>query len=207
MITTAIWMLGISSSVAIAVIAAATQSYYPHMAISALVSILIALAAFRELRQPQPGDVTGRPDMPLRHIGLICAWGSLTIVATYAFDILSWSGWWRAFLFLLAVAGASLSLSTAMRKAREEGQADQGLLRLTQSFAIVLILAMFAAVADMSLGGHVSNSGAASELSRGHQDWAARNVFFFGAFAIAFLSGAAFKETIRMLNPSQTVTQ
>ncbi|MEZ5854293.1 MAG: hypothetical protein R3D67_05900 [Hyphomicrobiaceae bacterium] len=115
-----IWVLGIGVSVASLVMTAALKQYYLHMAVAALISVLVALASFAETRKTADGDLAraSAASTSLRHMGLVFTWGALAMLVTYEFDILSGREWWHFFIGLFLAAGFSLFLAATLQKDR-----------------------------------------------------------------------------------------
>ncbi len=192
-----IWMLGIGVSVSALVVMAAMKQYYLHMAVAALVSILVALASFREVRSAEALGSVGEQGIgiALRHMGLVWTWGALALFVTYAFDILSWREWWQFFIGFFLLAGLSLFLSATLRKDAVSGVADPMLLKVARGYSIFILVAMFITMAGLLLDGKMWRFTTVAGLRRGSQDWAANNIFFFGAMALAAISVSAIKLT------------
>ena len=186
-----IWMLGIGASVAMLVIAAAVQNFYVHLAIAALVSILVALAAFSESRE---GLTDGKANMGLqastnlRHMGLVWTWGALTTFLTYGFNILQWREWWHFFIGLLVLAGLSLFLSATLRKDAEEKSTDLTMFKIARGYAAVVFAAMIVTMVGLVQQGKMGRFFTDAGQRLGTQDWAANNIYFFGALALAALA-------------------
>jgi hypothetical protein len=193
------WSLGIGASVAGLVVVAAlklqnTDLAYVHMAIAAAVGVCIALAAVRELRQP---GVAASPEVlasvGTRHLGLVWTWGALALIVTYVF-VLQWREWWHFSLVFVALAGACLFLSVALRKDAESGTDDDTMLKLARIWLRVHFGAAIITVIGLIIDGKMVRF-----LVPRHQDWAAQNVFFFGAIAL----GAISWHTLRAMKVAQ----
>ncbi len=186
-----IWMLGIGVSVAALVIAAALKQYYLHMVIAAIVSILVALTAFSETREGTSGkgsDMGHLASTNLRHMGLVWAWGALTIFVTYAFGILSWREWLHFFIALLVLAGLSLFLSATLRKDAEAHTDDKTMFTVARGYAIFVFTAMLITMTGLVIDGKLWRFTTEAGQRANSQDWAANNIFFFGALALAAIS-------------------
>ncbi|MGE0699521.1 MAG: hypothetical protein AB7O57_10530 [Hyphomicrobiaceae bacterium] len=193
-----IWVLGIGISVAALVITAAMKQYLVHMGIAAMISILFALASFRDEREPAAGgSVEHDLDGPLRHMGLVWAWGALALLVTYAFDILAWREWWQFFIAFFVLAGLSLFLSATLRKDAESGTGDEMLIKVARGFSIFVLVAMAVTMIGLLIDGKMWRFTTIAGNRRGSQDWAANNVFFFGAMALAAISWNAVRRTRR----------
>lgn len=187
------WSLGIGASVAALVVVAAlklqnTNLAYVHMAIAAAVGIGIALAARLELRAP---EAAANPELlastGIRHLGLIWTWGALALIVTYAF-VLQWREWWHFSLVFIALAGASLFLAATLRKDAERGTDDDTMLKLARIWLRVHLGAAILTVIGLIVDGKMVRF-----LVPRHQDWAAQNIFFFGAIALGIISWYALR--------------
>jgi hypothetical protein len=192
-----IWMLGIGVSVSALVVMAAMKQFYLHMALAALVSILVALASFREVRSADAMGAEGEQGIgiALRHMGLVWTWGALALFVTYAFDILNWREWWQFFIAFFLLAGLSLFLSATLRKDAASGVTDPMLIKVARGYSIFILVAMFITMAGLLLDGKMWRFTTIAGMRRGSQDWAANNIFFFGAMALAAISVNAIKLT------------
>jgi len=194
-----IWMLGIGGSVAGLVVAAATKQFYVHMALAAIVSILIALASFAETRavEASPERRESGIGVSLRHMGLVWTWGALGLIATYATDVLSWREWWQFFIAFFLLGGLSLFLSATLRKDAASGVSDPMLIKVARGFAIFILVAMIITMVGLLVDGKMWRFTTVAGLRRGSQDWGANNFFFFGAMALAAISANIVKLTGR----------
>lgn len=190
MSTMIIWMLGIGFSVAALVLSAALKLYYIHMCIAALISILVALASFNEVRSETAAgsDVSITISTCLRHMGLVWVWGALALLVTYAFDALEWREWWHFFMGFFIMSGLSLFLAATLKKDNQRGAIDPTMIDLARAFAIVMFFAMVATMIGLVIDGKMWRFTTVAGLRRGSQDWAANNIFFFGAMALASIS-------------------
>ncbi|MDX2158602.1 MAG: hypothetical protein SFW09_19045 [Hyphomicrobiaceae bacterium] len=184
-----IWMLGIGISVAALVLTAAMKQFYVHMAIAALISILVALASFAEARKEttRTGSVGVVTGTLLRHMGLVWTWGALSLLVTYAFDILSWREWWQFFIAFFALAGLALFLSATLQKDAANGTSDPAMVNIARGVALFILFAMVVTMVGLLADGKMWRFVKYADR-RGSQDWAANNIFFFGAMALAAIS-------------------
>lgn len=194
-----IWMLGIGVSVAALVVTAAQKMFFVHMAVAALISILVALVSFSEARTPDAAAGESGIDISLKHMGLVWSWGALALLVTYATDILSWREWWQFFIAFAVLAGLSLFLSATLRKDAQSGGRDEMLIKVARGFSIFIMVAMLITMAGLLLDGKMWRFSTVAGMRRGSQDWAANNIFFFGALALAAISWNAIKMTGRQL--------
>jgi hypothetical protein len=185
-----IWTLGIGLSAAALVLTAAMKQFYLHMALAAIISVLIALASYTEARAagaPSAGNEQAI-SISLRHMGLVWTWGALGLFVTYAFNILNWREWWQFFIAFSLLAGLSLFLSATLRKDTESGVVDPVLTKVARGFALFILVAMIITMVGLLIDGKMWRFTTIAGLRRGSQDWAANNIFFFGALALAAIS-------------------
>ena len=183
-----IWMLGIGVSIAMLVLTAAKKLFYAHLLIAALVAILVALTAFVESRASvtEGRASTGRQaSANMRYIGLIWTWGALATVVTYSFGILQWNEWWHFFLAMLAFAGLSLFLSATLQKDAEANTDDDTMFKIARGYATVLAVAMPIVMIGLLQQGKMWRFFTEAGQRAGSEDWAASNIYFFGALALA----------------------
>jgi hypothetical protein len=193
MLSIILWGLGIGASVTALVITAALKPdnigmAYAHMAIAAGASIAMALIAIGRLRSEAAERKTHRAlkaSVSLHYMGLVWGWAMLALFATYAF-VLQWREWWHFVLAFTLLAGVCLWLAVALRKDARSNAEDDTLLTLAR---IVTIIHLGAGVITML--GLIIDGKMVRFLVPRHQDWAAQNIFFFGAFALAAISWSA----------------
>jgi hypothetical protein len=184
-----LWMMGIAISVCLLVISAAIGAQVPivgnaHLIIAGLVATVMALLAIGEARKLIQ---VGASDMMVTgslmgFMGLIWAWATLAISITYGTGILEWSAWWQYFAGSMVLAGLFLFSSRLLCDASHQGR-DQTKLRIT-------LLATVTAIAFCGL----NQLDMVSAIEIG--PWAADNVFFFGAFALAAISSYLLKASV-----------
>ncbi len=185
-----IWVLGIGISVATLVVTAAVKQYYLHMAVAALISLMVALASFAETRSAGDDDLSRATaaSTSLRHMGLVWTWGALALLVTYAFDILSWREWWHFFIGMFVMAGFSLFLAATLQKDADQGEGDPTMFNVTRGLALVLLFGMVITMVGLLVDGKMWRFTTVAGVRRGSQDWAANHIFFFGAMALAAIS-------------------
>jgi hypothetical protein len=187
-----LWTLGIGISIAALVVTAALKPQslhmaYLHMAAAAVVTIGIALTARRELRQDR--ERQQRPELlastGLRYLGLVWAWGGLALLTTYGF-VLQWREWWHFVIACAVLAAVCLVVAAALTKDADAGRDDATMLTLARILTRVHLAAMVITVIGLIVDGKMVRF-----LVPRHQDWAAQNIFFFGAVAMAAISWIA----------------
>lgn len=186
-----IWMLGIGVSIAVLVLAAAFKSFYVHLMVAATVAIAVALAAFAET---QGDKETGRSSLGielssiLRHMGMVWTWGALCTIITYGIGILEWREWWHFFLASVAMAGLSLFLSATLRSDNDAKTEDATMLKIARGYVIATLVAMPITMIGLLQQGKLGRFFIEAGHRPGSQDWAATNVYFFGALALTALA-------------------
>lgn len=206
------WMLGIAVSTVLLVLTAAKKLYWAHMAITALVSIVVAVLAFQEMRAAtaRPGDTSHRSGTLIRHIALVFCWGAIALAVTYGAGVLTWREWWHYMLAFLVLAGVCLFVSMALLKDGDAGRDDATMLGVARILSLVLLVAMPIVMVGLlvhdgrsfKLGGKMLNFYTEAGQRTNWQDWSANNVFFFGAFAAAALAWNAF-DLLRAPSPAK----
>lgn len=189
-----IWMLGLGASIAALIVTAAMKLYYVHMVVAALVSILVALAAFQEARSV--ADAPQRRAMlastGFHYVGFIWSWGALALVATYLF-ILQWREWWQFTIAFMVLAGLCLFISSALRHDGEAEASDTTMLKIGYGLSIFFMVAGVIVMIGLLVDGKMWRFTTTAGQRPGSQDWAANNIFFFGALAVAAVSWSVFQ--------------
>ncbi len=191
--------LGIGVSVVLLVVTAQMRQSdvamaYVHMAVAAAAAFGLAVAGVREnLALRRSGAVKSAvASSTARQMGLIWLWGALALAAIYATGVLVWKEWWQFFLASAVAAGLCLYFSATLEKDARAGREDQTMLRLGRYLAIVQLAGMVIAVLGLLIDGKMSRF-----LTPRYTDWAANNVFFFGALAVGVISANALRQTRR----------
>jgi hypothetical protein len=118
-----------------------------------------------------------------RFAWLVWAWGGLGILLTYTL-VLSravWPEWWH---FVLAFGFAALIshfYADMLDRDTEAGRSDPALLKIGRALLIAQLAGVIVGVISMLADGKFPRAPS-------HADWAACNIFFFGALAIAVIS-------------------
>ena len=186
-----IWVLGIGVSTALLLLIAAKLNFWAHMTIAALVAILVALSAFVESRATLHGgkaDIGRQASSNLRHMGLVWTWAALATVVTYSFNILQWREWWHFFLAMLAFAGLSLFLSATLQKDADAKTEDDTMFKIARGYAIATLVAAPLVMLGLLQQGKMWRFFTEAGQRPGSQDWAASNIYFFGALALAAIA-------------------
>jgi hypothetical protein len=167
------------------VIAAALAGPNLQMLAAAAIAAAIAFAAVREnarlLAAGAPENKTA--SSTARFAWLVWAWGALGIFLTYTVALKGavWPEWWH-FVLAFAFAGTiSQVYANMLDRDAQSGRSDQALLKIGRALLIAQIAGVALGVISMLADGKFPRDAS-------HSDWAACNIFFFGALAIAIIS-------------------
>lgn len=182
-----IWFVLITLSLSGMILAAGAGMPMLHMILCGIVSVGIALVAIYEnvaLRKAgaSKNEIAASTS---RSMGFVYGWGALGIAITYLF-ILQWHEWWH---FMAAFAFAAvLCLVYANILAGDEaaGREDSNVLQIGRTLTWVQFIGMLIAMIGMIVDGKLTRY-----LNPKHADWAAQNIFFFGALGLTLISAYA----------------
>ena len=184
------WVLVMGTSVAVLVLAAAGRAInpsfgYAHLALAAGSVAILALFLIREIRgtieRGSSRNLVGAAKV--RAMGTIWIWGAICLFATYATGVLFWSDWWLFTLPFVIIGLVCMFISILLKRRDEQGKSDEKLLRVLSVLAKVQIAAMLGAMLWLLVNGKMMRF-----LDSRTADWAAYNIFFFGAAVLGFLS-------------------
>lgn len=178
-----IWMFILTVSVCAIIFSAALGDPNIHMAMTGLVSLGMALLAIREnmTLRAQGASRNEVSASTARYMGLVWLWGALALFVTYMF-ILQWVEWWQFFLGFAAAGVLCLLLATAIARDEESGRKDETILMMARYLAIGQLIGMLITMAGLTIDPDKRF------LNTSFPDWAANNVFFFGAIALAAIT-------------------
>lgn len=170
-------------------IALAAKSNIPlvYFVTSSIFCLIAGIIGARDLAKLQasdssPSTVSGSS---AQHFGLIWAWGALTLFITYSFFIPPWREWGIFSASFALLAGISFAFSAIMKIDSQKGVQDKTLLKLGRLLTWIQLVGSIAAMAGLSIDPQKFF------FNIDKRDWAANNIFFFGAFGLAILSSAA----------------
>ena len=179
----ALWMIALTVSICMIVVSAALGEPTLLMFMTGLVSMGIALLSVRENANLTAAGVSRSAvaASTARNMGLVWLWGAIGILMVYLF-ILHWREWWLIFLGMVFVGVLSLFFAATLRRDAEAGREDETILRLGRYLTIAQLIGMIVTVAGILLdpGKHL--------ITTERSDWAANNIFVFGALALAAIS-------------------
>lgn len=183
-----IWMLSFTIGTCVTVISAATQNPQLHMGVTAVVTLAIAIVAVQAHRRLM---ANGAPRSALaaatsRFIGLVWIWAACALLVTYEF-ILTWRESWTFVIGLIVIGGLCLALAQIFDRDAQSGREDETMLGLGRTLNLLQMVGMLIAVIGLVADGKFA-FGSHSVL---RPDWAANNIFFFGALAVALVGAHA----------------
>ena len=178
------WMINLTLSLCAIILAAGANSPTMHMAASGAVSLVFALLAVREHAALEAANATKSTvgASTARYSGLIWAWGALGILVTYDFIFdQRWPEWIQFFLGFIFAAAGCLFFANMLTRDSASGKDDASVISIGRMLVIFQFVGMMVAAISMLIDG---------KFPRGiaHPDWAACNIFFFGALSIAAIS-------------------
>lgn len=187
------WSLSMITSVVVLILSAAMRDggvhmAYAHMAISAAVSISFALIYVRETEAMRMAgakqseiDASGA-----RFSCIVWAWAALALASTYGTGILVWHEWLTFVIACVVAAGISMAVGDMLRKDAAKGSDDQTMVRIGRYLTLIQFVVALLIMVGLVLDGKMTRY-----LTPRYADWAANNIFFFGALALAAISGYA----------------
>jgi hypothetical protein len=184
-----VWMSTLTVSIALLVLSAAKGAFYLHMAMSAVISLFVALAAIQESRSMR---AAGESDAAIassnaRYMGLVWTWGAVTLFATYNF-VLSWREWVPFFMAFVTAAGLCLFFAATVRKDDTQGQSEPAMKMIGRYLTIAQVVGMAIVMLGLLIDGKMTRF---AKARPGWEDWAANNIFFFGAMALCAIGAHA----------------
>lgn len=182
-----IWMLILTVGISATILSAAANLPLVHMAMVGAISLAIALIAIRENRQlvasgASKGEIAAST---ARYMGLVWTWGAVGLFVTYNF-ILQWKEWWHFFIAFAVLAVLCLFVSNSMGRDQVAGKEDKTFMTIARYLTVAQLVGMMVTVIGLLIDGKMIRF-----LNPRHQDWAANNIFFFGALALAAISYVA----------------
>ena len=200
------WSLSMITSVVVLVLSAAMRDggvhmAYAHMAIAAAVSISFALMFVRESEAMRMAGA--RQSMldanAARFGGIVWAWAALCLLVTYGTAILVWREWLTFFMACITLGGLSFVLSDMLRKDAMKPADDPAMLKLGRYLTTIQFGLMLLTMVGLVIDGKMTRY-----MTPRFSDWAANNIFFFGALALTAISGYALNTKQRETASSRT---
>lgn len=167
---------------------------YAHMGLAALVAVGFAASFFKtnNALRAAGSSQSAIAANTTRYVGYVWAWGAACLLTVYATGILQWREWLHFSLATVVLAGASLLFAGMLQRDADKGRDDPAFLKLAHTLAIILLVGMIAAIVGFLVDGKMVRF-----MNPRFTDWAANNVFFFGAISLAAITGYALKHKPR----------
>jgi hypothetical protein len=122
------------------------------------------------------------------HLGMVWIWGAIALLVTYGTQVLSWNEWMTFFLAFFLAAGLCLFFAATLKKDAAEGKVDNSMLNIARTLTIVQLFSMVVVVVGLIADGKMTRF-----MTPRFTDWAANNIFFAGAIAVALICAYALK--------------
>lgn len=186
-----IWTLGLAGGLGLLIVAAAGQSYSLHTLIAAVSSFAIAIMAIRENERQirSSAQVYALASTNARYMGLVWAWGLVALLVQYT-TVIHWREWWQFAVVFGAAAILCLAFSNLLMSSAKDRVRGERVLRISRMLAIVQLVGMIVTVLGLIIDG---------KMRFQESDWAANNVFFYGAAALGVISAVSLRSYNRLL--------
>jgi hypothetical protein len=168
------WLFGLAVAACATVLTAALLDPKFHIAACAIVALAITLLAVRDHQQliNDGAPTSAKAGSTARYLGLVWAWGALSILAIYLFVLEKvWPEWWQF----------SIAFSTMLDRDRAAGRSDPILVKVGRILVQVQVAGMAVGIISLFVDHKFPRDVT-------HADWAGNNILFFGALAIAAIS-------------------
>lgn len=190
MTSTWTWIAALAIGLLAIILSAAAERPGLHLALAALVClgfVVLAIWDFQRLLA-NSANLPALASATARDMGFVWAWAALSMLFTYVF-ILSWHEWWQYVLAAGVVAALCFFFSASMSRDADSDREDETMLKLARYLTIGQLVGMLITM----IGLIVDN-----KMPRDPQqpDWAANNIFFLGAAALALISANALRSPL-----------
>lgn len=183
-----VWMIAFTIGISVTVLSAAAGNYDLHLGVTAVVTLTIAIVAVQTHRKlmTRKAHRSALAASTSRYIGLVWIWAACALLVTYEF-ILTWRESWLFVAGLLIVGALCLGLAHMFDRDGDADKHDETMLSLGRTLNTLQVFGMLIAVAGLVADGKFGPA------ARGAMkpDWAANNIFFFGAIAVALIGAHA----------------
>jgi hypothetical protein len=178
------WLFGLAVAACATVLTAGLLDPRLHIAACAIVALTITLLAVRD---HQTLRTSGAPTNAIasstaRYLGLVWAWGALSVLVIYLFVVEKiWPEWWQFLIGFSFAAIASIAFSTLLDRDRAAGRSDPILVKVGRILIQVQLVGMAVGIVSLFVDNKFPRDAT-------YADWAGNNILFFGALAIAAIS-------------------
>lgn len=183
-----IWMMSFTIGSCVTVLSAAALNPQLHMCVTALVTLAIAIVAVQVHRQLMAAGASrsALAATTCRYIGLVWIWAACAVMVTYEF-ILTWREASQFAVGLMVVGALCLGLAMMFDRDDAAHREDETMLYLGRTLNLLQMVGMLIAVIGLIADGKFAPGGHGPL----HADWAANNIFFFGAVSVALIGAQA----------------
>lgn len=192
MTSRAVWVISLTIGLAAILWSAAEVAPAWHTLASALVGAMIAIAAIIDNRGLYSRGASKHQvaSSTASYMGLVWTWGAIGLLLTYVpvFDILRWKEWLVFTLVFAGVAGLCLAFTAIIASDGKRNNTDPAMLTMAHYLSVGQLVGMMIAAIGLIIDGKFPVT---VKESIEWQDWAANNIFFFGALALAAISANA----------------
>lgn len=190
MTSTWTWIAALAIGLLAIILSGAAERPGLHLALAALVClgfVVLAIWDFQRLLA-NSANLPALASATARDMGFVWAWAALGMLFTYVF-ILSWHEWWQYVLAAGVVAALCFFFSASMSRDAETDREDETMLKLARYLTIGQLVGMLITMIGLIVD---------DKMPRDPQqpDWAANNIFFFGAAALALMSANALRSPL-----------
>jgi len=190
MTSTWTWIAALAIGLLAIILSGAAERPGLHLALAALVClgfVVLAIWDFQRLLA-NSANLPALASATARDMGFVWAWAALGMLFTYVF-ILSWHEWWQYVLAAGVVAALCFLFSASMSRDAETDREDETMLKLARYLTIGQLVGMLITMIGLIVD---------DKMPRDPQqpDWAANNIFFFGAAALALISANALRSPL-----------
>ncbi len=175
------WMISLTLGLCAVILTAAVNQPQWHLVATGLISVVFAMMAIRENRALVAEGATRNviAASSARYIGLIWTWAAIGLLVIYSLIFEGrWAEWWQFFIGFLFAAVGCIVFANMLTRDAEAGREDPAVIKLGRVLVMILLAGMVVAIASLFVDGKFPR-----DIT--HPDWAACNIFFFGALAVA----------------------
>ncbi len=196
MTSTIIWIFAVAIACSVLIVTAALGAVGLNALVAALISFMIAILAVRENEKVvnSDADVFALASLNARYMAVTWGWAAVAVSMIYT-SAITWPEWWHFVVAFCAATLLCLCFSNLLTSAGADKVSGERVLRLSRLLAIVQLVGCVVAILGMLVDGKVPFIDMPSLLEGktrlGEPYWAAHNIFFFAAAALAAISAVS----------------
>ncbi|CAN0463736.1 unnamed protein product, partial [Phaeothamnion confervicola] len=164
---------------------------YAHMGVAALVAIGFAAVFMRANNRLRASGASQSAVAATtsKFVGYVAAWAAVCLLSVYGTGLIRWREWLTFTIACAVISALGLLFATMLQRDADAGKDDAGMLKIANGMAVALLAGMVITIVGLIIDGKMVRF-----LKPEHGDWAANNVFFFSAIALAAIAGYALKQ-------------